>query len=165
MSDQRTSSNHIELAADIVSAFVSNNSVNASDLPSLISNVHAALESLGKPVQQEVEKPTPPVPIKKSITPDYLISLEDGKRYKSLKRHLAGRGLNPEQYRDKWGLPRDHPMVAPNYSARRSELARSLGLGRKRTGETKQAARSAATSSKVTSNAPKGRGRRKADRA
>src|SRR5215208_5952068 len=128
MSDQRTSSNHIELAADIVSAFVSNNSVNASDLPSLISNVHAALENLGKPVQKEPEKPTPPVPIKKSITPDYLISLEDGKRYKSLKRHLAGRGLTAEQYREKWGLPWDYPMVAPTYSAQRSQLARSIGL-------------------------------------
>ena len=164
MSDQRTSSNHIELAADIVSAFVSNNSVNASDLPSLISNVHTALENLGKPVQKEPEKPTPPVPIKKSITPDFLISLEDGKRYKSLKRHLAGRGLTPEQYREKWGLPWDYPMVAPTYSAQRSQLARSLGLGQKRQDATKQAARSAATSSKVTGNAPKGRGRRKADR-
>jgi predicted transcriptional regulator len=127
--------------------------------------VHAALENLGKPVQKEPEKPTPPVPIKKSITPDYLISLEDGKRYKSLKRHLAGRGLTPEQYREKWGLPWDYPMVAPTYSAQRSELARSLGLGRKQTGETKQAARSAATSSKITGNTGKGRGRKKADRA
>ena len=165
MSDQRTSSNHIELAADIISAFVSNNSLSTADLPSLISNVHAALESLGKPGQQDVEKPTPPVPIKKSIAPDYLISLEDGRRYKSLKRHLAGRGLTPEQYREKWGLPWDYPMVAPTYSAQRSQLARNLGLGRKQTGETKQAARSAATSSKITGNGPKGRGRRKADRA
>src|SRR5215213_5563001 len=163
MPDQDTSSYHIKLSAEIVSAFVSNNSVTTADLPSLISNVHAALENLGKPAHPEPAKLVPPVPIKKSITPDFLVSLEDGKRYKSLKRHLAGRGLTPDQYRDKWGLPRDYPMVAPNYSARRSELARSLGLGRKRTGETKQAARSAATSSKVTSNAPKGRGRRKAD--
>ncbi len=129
MSDQR---NHVELATDIISAFVSNNTVSTADLPSLISNVHAALENLGKPAKQEPEKPTPPVPIKKSITPDYLISLEDGKRYKSLRRHLKGRGLTPEQYRAKWGLPHDYPMVAPNYAKARSELAKSMGLGQKR---------------------------------
>ena len=134
MPDEPAPSNRIDLAAEIVSAFVSNNNVSAEDLPLLISQVHAALENLGKPAQKEPEKPAPPVPIKKSITPDFLISLEDGKRYRSLKRHLAGRGLTPEQYREKWGLPRDYPMVAPNYSARRSELARSMGLGQKRSG-------------------------------
>ena len=165
MPDQDTFSYHIKLSAEIVSAFVSNNNVNASDLPSIISDVHAALEKLGKPQKQEPERPTPPLPIKKTITPDYLISLEDGKRYKSLKRHLAGRGLTPEQYREKWGLPHDYPMVAANYSAQRSELARTMRLGQKRTGATKQAARSAATSSKVTGDGSKGRGRSKADRA
>ena len=162
MPDQDTSSYHIKLSAEIVSAFISNNSVTTADLPSLISNVHAALENLGKPVQPEPAKLVPPVPIKKSITPDFLVSLEDGKRYKSLKRHLAGRGLTPDKYRDKWGLPRDYPMVAPTYSARRSELARSLGLGQKRTGAMRQAAKSAAPPPRVRDEAPKGRGRKRA---
>ena len=153
--------NYIELAADIVSAFVSNNSVTTADLPTLIASVHAALQNLGEPTaQQEQTKLTPAVPIKRSITPDFLISLEDGKRYKSLRRHLTSRGLTPEQYREKWGLPRDYPMVAPNYAAKRSELAKSMGLGQKRKGQTKLAARSAATISRVSSEAPK-RGRSK----
>ena len=155
------SPNYIELAADIVSAFVSNNSVQVAELPTLIANVHAALQNVGKPAPKEKAKPVPAVPIKKSITPDFLISLEDGKRYKSLKRHLAGRGLTPEQYRDKWGLPRDYPMVAPNYSAQRSELVRSMGLGQRRQGATKLAAKTASTSSKVTGEAPKKRGRKR----
>jgi len=83
-------------------------------------------------VEKPVEAPSPAVPVKKSITPDHLISLEDGKRYKSLRRHLSTRGLTPEQYREKWGLPRDYPMVAPNYSKQRSELAKSAGLGQMR---------------------------------
>ena len=158
-----TSSNYIELAADIVSAFVSNNSVTTADLPALIGSVHAALQGAGNPAkQQEQVKPTPAVPIKKSITRDFLISLEDGKRYKSLKRHLTGRGLTPEQYREKWGLARDYPMVAPNYAAKRSELARSMGLGQQRKGMTRMAAKTAATSSKVAEAAPKKRGRKKA---
>jgi predicted transcriptional regulator len=163
MTDELSPPNRIGLAADIISAFVSNNNVSAEDLPSLISQVHAALENLGKPAQKEPEKLVPLLPIKKTITPDYLTSLEDGKRYKSLKRHLAGRGLTPEQYRNKWGLPWDYPMVAPNYSAQRSELARSLGLGQKRQGTTKQAAKTASTSAKVTGEAPKRRGRKKAE--
>jgi predicted transcriptional regulator len=130
---ETTSTNYIELAADIVSAFVSNNSVKPAELPALIGSVHTALHNVGQPApKQDEPKLTPPVPVKKSITPDFLISLEDGKHYRSLKRHLAGRGLTPEQYREKWGLPRDYPMVAPNYSARRSELARSMGLGQKK---------------------------------
>ena len=161
MPDEPAPSNRIDLAAEIVSAFVSNNNVSAEDLPSLISQVHAALENLGKPAQKEPEKPAPPVPIKKSITPDFLISLEDGKRYRSLKRHLAGRGLTPEQYREKWGLPRDYPMVAPNYSAQRSELARKLGLGQSRRGATKSAAKAANTGPKITGEAPKRRSRKK----
>ena len=115
-----------------MSAFVSNNSVKPADLPALIGSVHTALRDVGQPAAKvEEPKPTPPVSVKKSITADYLISLEDGKHYRSLKRHLAGRGLTPEQYREKWGLPRDYPMVAPNYAAKRSELAKSMGLGRK----------------------------------
>ena len=162
MTDQLTSDNHIKLAAEIVSAYVSNNNLTPADLPSVIAQVHTALQNLGRPVQQkEVEKPVPAVPVKKSITPDFLISLEDGKRYRSLKRHLNSRGLTPEQYREKWGLPRDYPMVAPNYSAKRSELARSLGLGQNRKGTTKLAAKTASTSSKVTGDSPKRSGRKK----
>ena len=125
--------NPVELAADLVSAFVSNNSVPASELPALIGTVHDTLVKVASgTVEQPKQALQPPVPIRKSITPDFLISLEDGKRYKSLKRHLAGRGLTPEQYREKWGLPRDYPMVAPNYAKQRSELAKSLGLGQMR---------------------------------
>ena len=127
--DEPTNPGDMTLTADVVSAFVSHNSVRAVDLPDLIASVHAALQSLKAPQQAEPEKREPPVPIKKSITPDFLISLEDGKRYKSLRRHLTGRGLTPEQYREKWGLPRDYPMVAPNYAKQRSELARASGLG------------------------------------
>jgi predicted transcriptional regulator len=164
MSDQDTSSSdhhdYIELAADIVSAFVSNNSVPAAELPTLISTVHAALQNVGRPAAtQPVEKAVPAVPVKKSITPDFLISLEDGKRYKSLKRHLAGRGLTPAEYRAKWDLPPDYPMVAPNYAAVRSELAKKTGLGQQRR---KAAAKSAGTSETVASKAPKKAGRKKA---
>ena len=112
-----TTSNHINLAAEIVSAFVSNNAVPSAELPSLIASVHSALAKVANgQTEKPTEAPVPPVSIKKSITPDFLISLEDGRRYKSLKRHLKGRGLTPEQYREKWGLPRDYPMVAPNYA-------------------------------------------------
>src|SRR5687767_947216 len=139
-----TSRNYIALTADIVSAFVSNNPVPASELPSLIGNVHAALQHVGQPAaKQEAAKPAPAVPIKKSITSDYLISLEDGKPYKSLKRHLGTQGLTPDAYRKKWGLPKDYPMVAPNYAAKRSELAKSTGLGQRR---------SKAAQAKVTAN-------------
>ncbi len=123
----------VELTASVVSAYVSNNAVGSSALPELISSIHQALTALTSPPPPPVaERPTPAVPIKKSVTPDYLISLEDGRRYKSLKRHLGGRGLTPDQYRTKWGLPHDYPMVAANYAKQRSELARSMGLGRKR---------------------------------
>ena len=128
-------SDYTTLSADIVSAYVTKNSVQPSDLPDLIASVHSALQALNAPQQAAPEKREPPVSIKKSITPDYLISLEDGKRYKSLKRHLTGRGLTPEQYREKWGLPRDYPMVAPNYAKQRSELAKALGLGQMRRGQ------------------------------
>ncbi|MCO5164721.1 MAG: MucR family transcriptional regulator [Mesorhizobium sp.] len=124
----------IELTADIVSAYVSNNPVPPAELPSLIAQVNAALRGLGTPESKAgAERPAPAVPIKKSITPDYLISLEDGKKFKSLKRHLSTHyGLTPDEYRAKWGLPADYPMVAPNYAASRSALAKSMGLGRKR---------------------------------
>src|SRR5918999_274080 len=132
--DEAMNSDHTTLTADVVAAYVAHNSVRAADLSDLIASVHGALQSLKAPQQAEPEKREPPVSIKKSITPDHLISLEDGRRYKSLKRHLTGRGLTPEQYREKWGLPRDYPMVAPNYAKQRSELAKSLGLGQIRRG-------------------------------
>ncbi|AWN42644.1 MucR family transcriptional regulator [Methylobacterium durans] len=123
----------IGLAADIVSAFVSNNPVSVAELPALISNVHRALNGLASGTSQapveEVEKPTPSQ-IKKSITPDALISFVDGRPYKTLKRHLAGHGLDPYSYRQRYGLPNDYPMVAASYAAQRSELAKAIGLGR-----------------------------------
>lgn len=120
------------LTAHIVSAYVENNQVPAAGLPELIASVNSAIVSLGQAVEAPVEVPQPAVNPKRSIHPDYLICLEDGKKFKSLKRHLSVHfGLTPEEYRAKWGLPLDYPMVAPNYAAARSELARSLGLGRK----------------------------------
>ena len=129
--DQTTSNDLQHLTAELVASYVANNTVHINDLPSLIASVHAALGNLGRPEAPRPEKFTAPVSIRKSITPDYLISMEDGKRYKSLKRHLAGRGLSPHEYRQKWNLPSDYPMVAPAYSEQRSQLARALGLGRK----------------------------------
>ena len=120
------------ITADIVSSYVTNNSVHRAELPNVIASVHAALQSLIAPKQDEPERPQPIVPIRKSITPDFLISLEDGKKYKTLKRHLGKLGLTAEEYRAKWGLPADYPMVAPSYAAKRSELARSSGLGQLR---------------------------------
>jgi predicted transcriptional regulator len=122
----------VELTADIVSSYVTHNSVQSGDLAGLIASVHAALQGLGTTKQPEAERPQPAVPIRKSVTPDFLISLEDGKPYKTLKRHLAKLGLTPEEYREKWGLARDYPMVAANYAQRRSELAKGLGLGQSR---------------------------------
>jgi len=135
VSELQNTPNTIELAAEIVSAFVSNNSVPMIDLPALISSVHAALTNVAsgttEPPQEELR---PAVPIRKSVQPDYIVSLEDGKRFKSLKRHLRTvYNLTPDQYRAKWGLPRDYPMVAPNYAAARSQLARQMGLGARRT--------------------------------
>jgi predicted transcriptional regulator len=126
--------NYIELAADIVSAYVSNNSVPSSDLPGLISEVHSALLRVTTgvaPVVVEALKPA--VPVKKSITNDFIICLEDGKQFKSLKRHLRTQyNMSPEDYREKWGLGADYPMVAPNYAKARSNLAKQMGLGQQR---------------------------------
>ena len=120
------------LTAHIVSAYVENNQVPAAGLPELIASVNSAIVSLGQTVEAPVEAQQPAVNPKRSIHPDYIICLEDGKKFKSLKRHLSVHfGLTPEEYRAKWGLALDYPMVAPNYAAARSELARSLGLGRK----------------------------------
>jgi predicted transcriptional regulator len=124
----------IDLTASIVSAYVSNNPMPASDIPGLIGQIHAALlrVSSGR-VEVRLEPAKPAVSIKRSMTPDYLVCLEDGKRFKSLKRHLRSQyNLTPEQYRDKWGLPPDYPMVAPNYAVARSQLAKKMGLGQQR---------------------------------
>jgi predicted transcriptional regulator len=123
----------VELSAEIVSAYVGHNALSVTDLPKLIAEVHNALKSLQggtQPVAPTELKPA--VPVRKSIAPDYLICLEDGKKFKSLKRHLRTHyDLSPEQYREKWGLAADYPMVAPNYSETRSRLAKDNGLGRK----------------------------------
>ena len=122
----------IELAAEMVAAFVSNNSVPTSELPALIHAVHTAVARLAvgpESAPPQIEAKAPAVPIRKSITPDFLICLEDGKRFKTMRRHLAGLGLTPEQYRQKWSLPSDYPMVAPNYAAQRSAMAKKIGLG------------------------------------
>ncbi len=123
----------VELTADIVAAYVSHNTIVAGDIPALIDGVSEALRKAAqRELMQGVEQFTPAVSIKKSVTPDYLICLEDGKKFKSLKRHLRTHyDLTPEQYREKWGLPYDYPMVAPNYAAARSALAKKMGLGRK----------------------------------
>ena len=120
----------VAYAAEIVAAYVRNNTVATSELPELIRNVHRSLVELGDPVA-EPERPKPAVSVKKSIHPDYLICLEDGLKFKSLKRHLRSKyDLSPDAYRQKWGLPADYPMVAPGYSAQRSKLAKKMGLGR-----------------------------------
>ena len=121
----------IEMTTDIVSAYVGNNAIAAADLPSLIQNVHRALaEVVSGETVEAVEPQEPAVSVKKSITPDYLICLEDGRKFKSLKRHLRTKyDMSPDEYRTKWGLPRDYPMVAPNYAKARSELAKQMGLG------------------------------------
>ncbi|POR40453.1 MucR family transcriptional regulator [Methylobacterium sp. V23] len=138
MDDQTVSSqiDFLDLTAELVSAYVAANSVPASELPALMTNVHAALSGLtGTPSTEtsKTEKATP-AQIRKSIALDTLISFEDGKPYKTLRRHLTLRGLSPEAYREKWGLPPDYPMTSAAYSAHRSELARSLGLGQQRRG-------------------------------
>ncbi|MFZ5733527.1 MAG: MucR family transcriptional regulator [Pseudomonadota bacterium] len=133
MTDQAGKS-FIDLTANIVSAYVSNNPTPASDIPALINQVHAALVrvSTGRP-EASSEPAKPAVPVKKSMTGEYLICLEDGKRFKSLKRHLRTQyNMTPEQYREKWGLPADYPMVAPNYAIARSQLAKKMGLGQQR---------------------------------
>jgi predicted transcriptional regulator len=134
MSDNAGEGSYIGLTANIVSAYVSNNSVPSSEIPNLISQIHSALKRVsGGQVAAPVEPLKPAVPIKRSITPDYLVCLEDGKKFKSLKRHLRTQyNMTPDQYREKWGLPPDYSMVAPNYAAARSQLAKQMGLGQQR---------------------------------
>lgn len=128
------SKDYIGLTANIVSAYVSNNVTPASDIPALINQVHAALVRVSNGQQDSTsDLARPAVPVKRSVTSEYIICLEDGKKFKSLKRHLRTQyNMTPEQYREKWGLPPDYPMVAPNYAAARSELARQMGLGQQR---------------------------------
>ncbi|MFG1295238.1 MULTISPECIES: Ros/MucR family transcriptional regulator [Xanthobacter] len=136
MTEEMEENSFVALAADIVSAYVSNNSVAAAELPVLINDVYAALQRISTgETEAVVEQLKPAVPVKKSVAPDYIVCLEDGKKFKSLKRHLRTQyNMTPEQYREKWGLPADYPMVAPNYAAARSELAKQMGLGQQRRG-------------------------------
>ena len=134
MGDVTDTTNYIGLTAEIVSAYVSNNTVASADIPALINQVHTALMRVTSGEAQSPSEPLKPaVPIKRSINPDFIVCLDDGKKFKSLKRHLRTQyNMTPEQYRDKWSLPADYPMVAPNYAAARSQLAKQMGLGQQR---------------------------------
>jgi predicted transcriptional regulator len=134
MGDAADTANYIGLTAEIVSAYVSNNTVASADIPALINQVHTALLRVTSGEAQSPSEPLKPaVPIKRSINPDFIVCLDDGKKFKSLKRHLRTQyNMTPEQYRDKWSLPADYPMVAPNYAAARSQLAKQMGLGQQR---------------------------------
>jgi predicted transcriptional regulator len=146
VTDERNSG-LVELTTDIASAYVSNNSMSVGELPALIQSIHAALKNVGSPVAAPEAPKAPAVSIKKSIGEDYLICLEDGRKFKSLKRHLRTKyNLTPEDYRTKWGLPKTYPMVAPAYAAARSALAKQMGLG--------QGGRQAAPAKAVRARAP-----------
>jgi len=133
MTDNSNSKDLLALTTEIVAAHVSNNTVGVADLPQLINQVYQSLTNIGKAPAPAAERPQPAVPVKKSIHPDYLICLEDGKKLKMLKRHLMTHyNMTPDQYRQKWGLSADYPMVAPNYAEQRRTLAKSIGLGTKR---------------------------------
>ncbi len=169
MSESTANADYIQITADIVSAFVSNNAVRASELPSIIEAVHTSLLKASELKTEEPvsENKVPAVPVKKSITDEFIICLEDGKKFKSLKRHLStAYNMSPDEYRAKWGLNRDYPMVAPAYASARSNLARQMGLGRKRdeaaedTAPSQAAsARSAAPETAAPAEAPRKRGR------
>ncbi len=134
MAENSGDGSYIELTAQIVSAYVGNNSVPSAEIASLIGQVHAALKRVsGGQATTLAEPAKPAVSVKRSINPDFLVCLEDGKKFKSLKRHLRTQyNMTPEQYREKWGLPADYPMVAPNYAVARSQLAKQMGLGQQR---------------------------------
>jgi MucR family transcriptional regulator, transcriptional regulator of exopolysaccharide biosynthesis len=134
MADAADTAKFIGLTAEIVSAYVSNNTVASGDIPGLINQVHSALLRVSNSYANGSTEPLKPaVPVKRSINPDYIVCLEDGKKFKSLKRHLRTQyNMTPEQYREKWSLPHDYPMVAPNYAAARSHLAKQMGLGQQR---------------------------------
>jgi predicted transcriptional regulator len=130
MDETHTEADLVGMTTDIVSAFVSNNAVAPDALANLITSVYTALTGMASGAEPEPEPQEPAVPIRRSVTPDYIISLEDGSKYKSLKRHLSTKyGMTPDEYRAKWGLPSDYPMVAPNYAKARSDLAKQMGLG------------------------------------
>jgi predicted transcriptional regulator len=149
----------LHLATDIVAAFVSNNAVTADKLPGLLQEIHDAVRTLAMGGTASAGNQEPAVPVKKSITADYIICLEDGKKLKMLKRYLRTQyGLSPEDYRRKWGLPSDYPMVAPNYAKRRSDFAKKIGLGTARTGS----GRPAKTAKKKVVGRPRGRPRKAA---
>jgi len=152
----------ITLTADIVAAHVANNSVAVGDLGQLIQNVHGALSALGQPKVEPEVKPEPAVSIRSSVKPEYIVCLEDGKQLKMLKRHLMTHyQMTPDQYRAKWGLPSDYPMVAPNYAERRRTLAKSIGLGRKPRTQAPAPAPEAAKPAKSPAKAPTARRPRK----
>lgn len=122
----------LHMASDIAAAYVSHNNLSAEQLPDVIKTVHATLSSVGRVPVEDRENSKPAVPVRRSITPDYIVCLEDGKRLKMLKRHLrSAYNMTPDEYRAKWGLPSDYPMVAPNYAKQRSQFAKKIGLGRK----------------------------------
>lgn len=131
MTESITSQDLLVMTVDLVSSFVSHNSVRAAELPEMIAAVHQSLTAVSapKPIEEPAPELKPAVPIKKSVTDDFIISLEDGRKFKSMKRYLSGLGMTPQQYRERWGLPADYPMVAPGYAAKRSELAKASGLG------------------------------------
>jgi len=131
---ENSSENYIQLTANIVSAYVSNNTVPSAEIPSLINQIYSALIRVSSgQVATPAEPLKPAIPVKRSVTAEYIVCLEDGKKFKSLKRHLRTQyDMTPEQYREKWGLPADYPMVAPNYAAARSQLAKQMGLGQQR---------------------------------
>jgi predicted transcriptional regulator len=133
MAENSSERSLIELTAQIVAAYLGNNAVPAGDIANLINQVHAALTRIvGAPTAIPAEALKPAVPVKRSIASDYIVCLEDGKKFKSLRRHLRTLNMTPQQYREKWGLPSDYPMVAPNYAAARSQLAKQMGLGQQR---------------------------------
>ena len=134
MAENSGESGYIQLTANIVSAYVSNNSVASAEIPNLIAQVYSALMRISSGQTAPPAEPLKPaVAVKRSVTPEYIVCLEDGKKFKSLKRHLRTQyGITPEQYREKWGLPPDYPLVAPNYAAARSQLAKQMGLGQQR---------------------------------
>jgi predicted transcriptional regulator len=159
---QEATVDYVDMTAEIVAAYVSKNSVQPADLGELIASVHQTLKDLSgpaTPAADQIEKLTP-AQIRKSITPDALISFEDGKSYKTLRRHLSLRGLSAEAYRAKYGLPADYPMTAASYSAQRSELARTIGLGNNRKAQTKAVVQAAASDETASTEAPKRRGRK-----
>lgn len=133
MSSDSDVSNLRQLTAQIVTAYVSSHDVPAEALPDVVRSVHAALAGAGAPAETVPEKPVPAVPPRKSVFPDYIVCLEDGKKLKLLRRHLkTAYNMTPQEYRERWGLPAEYPMVAPNYASHRSSLARRIGLGRRR---------------------------------